>query len=85
MIQTASMSTSSPAAPPPLIFVPTPGDHYSLATGSATMSVVHELVRKQLAAGGEARIIVGHNTLHDIPDGKCVEVNYPPLRRAQKR
>jgi glycosyltransferase involved in cell wall biosynthesis len=62
---------------PTLIHVPTPGDHYSLATGSATMSVIHELTRRHLAAGGKARIIVGRSTRHDIGDGECVPVDYP--------
>jgi glycosyltransferase involved in cell wall biosynthesis len=79
------MQPMTVSRPTPLTFVPTPGDHYSLATGSATMSVVHELVRKQLAAGGEARIVVGHNTQHDIPDGACVEVHYPPPRTRGKK
>jgi len=70
---------------PSIIFVPTPGDHYSLATGSATMSLIHELTRKQLAAGGEAQIIVGHDTRHDIPDGKCVEVHYPSSRTRRQK
>jgi len=70
---------------PTLIFVPTPGDHYSLATGSATMSVVHELVRQHIAVGGEARIMVGDNTRHDIPDGKSVEVQYPAPRSREKK
>jgi glycosyltransferase involved in cell wall biosynthesis len=72
-------------AKPTFIFIPTPGDHYSLATGSAIMSVVHEIVRKHIAAGGEARIIVGAGTRHDIEDGQCVEVNYPPPGTRNKK
>jgi glycosyltransferase involved in cell wall biosynthesis len=59
-----------------MILIPTPGDHYSLATGSAIMSVLHEIVRKHLAASGKARIVVGQDTRHDIPDGECFEVRY---------
>src|SRR4051794_10115216 len=56
--------------------VPTPGDHYSPATGSAVMTIIHELARNHLPSG-ETRIIVGHNTRHDYPTGTCVEVTYP--------
>jgi glycosyltransferase involved in cell wall biosynthesis len=64
-----------------LVHVPTPGDHYSAATGSATMTVIHELVRCHAAAGGISRIVVNEGTRHDYAEGECVVVRgaeYPP-------
>jgi glycosyltransferase involved in cell wall biosynthesis len=58
------------------VHVPTPGDHYSPATGSATMSLIHEIAVRHAAAGGETQIIVGKNTRHDYAAGQCVEVNF---------
>jgi glycosyltransferase involved in cell wall biosynthesis len=67
---------ASAAAPRTLIHIPTPGDHYSTATGSATISVVHELTRRHLAHGAQVRIIVGRGTRHDLPDGQCCEADF---------
>jgi len=67
--------------PPLLIHIPTPGDHYSPATGSATMTVIHELTRRHAAAGGQTRVIVNEGTRHDYTIGQCVTVRgrpYPP-------
>jgi glycosyltransferase involved in cell wall biosynthesis len=61
---------------PAQIHVPTPGDHYSAATGSAVITLVYEFARKHIEAGGSAQIIVGRNTLHDYPVGECVVVDY---------
>ena len=36
------------------IHVPTPGDHYSPATGSAIMTIVYEMARHHAAAGVHA-------------------------------
>lgn len=61
------------------IHLPTPGDHYSPATGSAVMTIIYELVREHARRGGETRIVVGHGTRHDYPVGTSVEVGFPPL------
>jgi glycosyltransferase involved in cell wall biosynthesis len=61
------------------IHVPTPGDHYSSATGSAIMTVIYELSRQHEQAGGRTRVIVGHGTRHDYPVGECVEVGFSGL------
>ena len=69
----------------PIIHLPTPGDHYSHATGSAIMTLVYELTRCHERAGGDTTIIVGENTRHDYPVGKCVTVAYNSVRSKPKR
>jgi glycosyltransferase involved in cell wall biosynthesis len=59
--------------------VPTPGDHYSPATGSAAMTVIYELSRHHMAAGGQSQVVVSAGTRHDYPVGECIEVAGPPL------
>ena len=67
------------------IHVPVPGDHYSFHNGSAIMTLVYELSRKHVAAGGDSQIIVGRNTTYDYPAGECVPVDFGPLpTRKQK-
>jgi glycosyltransferase involved in cell wall biosynthesis len=61
------------------IHVPTPGDHYSSATGSATMTVIFEMSRQHERLGGQTRVIVGCGTRHDYPVGACVEVEFDGL------
>src|SRR5919198_3040189 len=61
------------------IHVPTPGDHYSPATGSAIMTIIYELSREHQAAGGRTRIVVGRGTRHDYAVGECVEVDFHGL------
>jgi len=61
-----------------LIHIPTPGDHYSPATGSAIISVVYELGKQHLLNGGTHKIVVGRNTQHDYDTGECLEVDFPP-------
>ena len=67
--------------------LPTPGDHYSPATGSAVITVLHGLVREHVAAGGSARIIVTAGTYADrYPEGNVVECAAGPAlpgRRAR--
>lgn len=67
------------------IHIPTPGDHYSPATGSALMTIIYELAREHERHGGQTRIVVGRGTRHDYPVGVPVEVDFPPLlsRRAK--
>ncbi len=78
-------AVSTAAAPPTFLHVPTPGDHYSPATGSAVMTIIHALSRRHAAAGGASRIVVGAGTRHDYPVGVCVEVAFGPLpTRRQK-
>lgn len=67
------------------VHVPTPGDHYSPATGSAVMTVIYELARQHAKHGGDTRLVVGRGTRHDYPVGTVAEVDFPPLpSRKQK-
>ncbi|MHC4996768.1 MAG: glycosyltransferase family 4 protein [Planctomycetota bacterium] len=61
------------------IHLPTPGDHYSPATGSALMTVIYNLAKNHQAAGGATRVIVSDNTRHDYDVGECDEVPFVPL------
>lgn len=65
--------------PTPIVHVPTPGDHFSGATGSAPMTIIYELAREHDRRGGTTRVIVGHETRHDYPVGEIAEVRYRPL------
>jgi glycosyltransferase involved in cell wall biosynthesis len=70
------------SSPPEFVHVPTPGDHYSPATGSAVMTIIYELSRVHARRGGRTRIIVSKGTRHDYEVGECVEVaaTTPPSR-----
>ena len=72
-------------AAPLYVHVPTPGDHYSPATGSATMTVIYELSRQHRAANGQTRIVVGSETRHDYGVGQCVEVDFDGLPTRRER
>lgn len=67
---------------PEFVHLPTPGDHYSPATGSAIMTDIYEMSRFHARAGGRTRIIVSRGTRHDYQVGQCVEVapTHPPVR-----
>lgn len=68
-----------------LIQIPTPGDHYSPATGSALVTIIFEIARVHQRRGGETRVLVSEGTRHDYPVGECVEVAATaPPRRWQK-
>jgi len=58
------------------IHIPTPGDHYSPATGSAIMTIIYQFAHHHSRRGGQTQIIVGRNTRHDYPVGQCVEVDF---------
>ncbi len=64
------------------IHIPTPGDHYSPATGSAIMTIIYELARVHASRGGRTMIVVSRGTRHDYPVGECVEVapTAPPAK-----
>lgn len=62
-----------------LMHIPTPGDHYSEITGSATMTVIYELSRVHAARGGSTDVVVGRDTVHDYPAGSAVETEFPGL------
>jgi glycosyltransferase involved in cell wall biosynthesis len=67
------------------VHVPTPGDHYSPATGSAVMTIIHELARVHARHGGETQIVVSRGTRHDYDLGNCIEVEVtPPPKTWQK-
>lgn len=61
------------------VHVPTPGDHYSAATGSAIMTIVYELARRHAGHGGTTQVLVGRGTRHDYPIGQAIELDFPPL------
>lgn len=67
------------------IHLPTPGDHYSPATGSALMTIIYELAREHEKRGGDTRVVVGRGTRHDYPVGTAVEVGFPPLPSRPQR
>ncbi len=62
------------------VHIPTPGDHYSPATGSAIPTIIYEMSRQHYTVGGKTTVIVGRRTRHDYPVGDCVEVDFtrPP-------
>jgi glycosyltransferase involved in cell wall biosynthesis len=67
------------------IHIPTPGDHYSPATGSAIMTIIYEAARIHASRGGNTQVIVSAGTRHDYPVGECFEVAAtPPPKRWQK-
>ncbi len=67
------------------VHVPTPGDHYSPATGSAVMTIVYELARRHLEHGGRTEVIVGRGTRSGYPVGERLEVEFPPLPGRMKK
>jgi len=62
-----------------LVHVPTPGDHYSGASGSAIMTIIYELNRRHSEAGYNSVVIAGEGTRADYPVGKVARVPYAPL------
>lgn len=67
------------AVPGQHVHVPTPGDHYSPATGSAIMTIIYELSRRHEAAGGRTRVVVAQGTRHDYPVGECIDAAFHGL------
>ena len=61
------------------LHIPTPGDHFSAATGSAISTIIYEIACWHERNGGETRLVVGRGTRHDYPVGECVEVDFPLL------
>ena len=59
--------------------IPTPGDHFSAATGSAVATVIYEIACRHERNGGQNRLVVGRGTRHDYPVGECIEVDFLPL------
>lgn len=79
----ASPATATPTAPPPAldewIHIPTPGDHYSPKTGSAIITVAHEMTRWHAAAGGASRVLVHAGTWDGFTDNARTEIRFPTL------
>lgn len=67
------------------IHIPTPGDHYSAATGSAVMTIIYEITRQHALAGGRTRLVVARGTRHDYEIGSCVEVDYQRLANKKEK
>jgi glycosyltransferase involved in cell wall biosynthesis len=59
---------------PALLHLPTPGDHYSPATGSATMTVIYELARRHELAGGYTLVLVDSQARADYSTGRVIPV-----------
>lgn len=77
---TTTASLTSPTAAPILdewIHIPTPGDHYSPKTGSAIITVAHEMTRWHAAAGGSSRVLVQAGTWDGYSDGARMEIHFP--------
>lgn len=70
---------------PQLVHVPTPGDHYSPATGSAPMTIIYELAREHQRRGGTTVVVVAVGTRHDYPVGRAVEVPFAALPGRRQR
>ncbi len=72
------------------VHIPTPGDHYSPATGSAVITVIAALARRQTEEGGGTPVVlVSKGTQEGYPPyaaGKTLEGNFPgrPLTLFQK-
>ena len=52
------------------IHIPTPGDHYSAAYGSAIMTIIHEFARVYAQHGGRTEVIVALGTKRDRAQGE---------------
>lgn len=50
-----------------MVHLPTPGDHYSPATGSAVMTVIYEQLRVHVGLGGKSGVIVSRGTCDGYP------------------
>ena len=61
------------------VHVPTPGDHYSPRTGSAVITVVHQMARWHAAAGGRTRVLVAPGTWDGFDDNAREEVAFRRL------
>jgi glycosyltransferase involved in cell wall biosynthesis len=59
------------------IHIPTPGDHYSPTTGSATMTLIYEMTRRHVEHGGQSRVVVAPGTRRGYDVGDRVEVPFP--------
>ena len=62
------------------VHLPTPGDHYSPATGSAVMTVIHGLTAPHIARGLPATILVSRGTMAGYPpyaEGETREMDLP--------
>lgn len=69
----------------PLLHIPTPGDHYSPSTGSATMTVIYELSRQHTKRGGDTVIVVSSGTRHDYDVGRAIETGYSGALPSRKQ
>ncbi len=61
------------------VHIPTPGDHYSPRTGSAVITVIRQMTRWHIEAGGRSRVLVAPETWDGYEDGARVEVPFSRL------
>jgi glycosyltransferase involved in cell wall biosynthesis len=73
-LKTTSTPPSAPAEVRAFAHVPTLGDHYSPATGSAVMTIIYQLARQHDERRGRTCVVVSRGTRHDYDVGHCVEV-----------
>jgi glycosyltransferase involved in cell wall biosynthesis len=67
------------------VHVPTPGDHYSPSTGSAVMTVIHEISREHGASGGETVVVLDEQSRFDYTVGERLPVAFRgPLTPVEK-
>jgi glycosyltransferase involved in cell wall biosynthesis len=63
---------------PPLVHIPTPGDHYSPATGSAVITIIYELARLHAERNGRTKVLVTRGSSDGYPPysvGELVEID----------
>jgi glycosyltransferase involved in cell wall biosynthesis len=63
------------------VHLPTPGDHYSPATGSAIMTIINGLTRIHQSRGHPTQILVSKGTTvgyPPYPEGELCELDIPP-------
>lgn len=61
------------------IHVPTPGDHYSPATGSAIMTIIYQLNRRHRQSGDSSVVVLAPGTRRDYGAAEIAEAPLGPL------
>lgn len=79
------MNAFQESGPPTHFHVPTPGDHYSPATGSAPMTIIRQLALQHSKQGGRTLVAVSSGTRHDYDEGECVETGAPGALPSRRR
>lgn len=75
-----SPATTAPSPRSHFVHVPTPGDHYSPATGSAVITIIHDLARSHGAHNFPTSVIVANGTTAGYPPypaGQLLQADLP--------